>query len=127
MDVDFCVDSGFNVLGPKENGKHSVLYKLDAAGTQDIVALAKTVGSCTKCSANERSLRNGFRAAVKGTVTKARDDTSGAPGEMSVSEVQFSNDGFDLCGTVEEGHGKSGVAVWNLAAFTIVIMFLLVQ
>ena len=68
-DVGACIRSGFEVLlDPTEGERYYTRgWRLDEAGTQQVVELARSVGRCSTCT-GEGSLRKGFRAALTATI-----------------------------------------------------------
>ena len=68
-DVGACIRSGFEVLLDPSAGErtYSRGWRLDDAGTEQVVKLARSVGHCSTCT-GEGSLRKGFRAAVTASI-----------------------------------------------------------
>ena len=78
VDVPVCVDSHFEVLlDPNVPGDlYTRGYRIsEGPGKDMIVNLARSVGRCSTCS-SDGSLREGFRAAVKGTVVALQERLS---------------------------------------------------
>jgi len=87
LDVLWCVDSGFTVLGdPDESsssgGLYTVAAKLDGDGTDLVWNFAVDRGKpgpCTECTGLLGDMTKGFRAAVVGIVDSVGDITSSDP------------------------------------------------
>lgn len=78
LDVSFCVDSPFEILlSPDETsgGLYRRGFRVDAAGQQELIRVGRATGhdkDCSTCS-GVGSQRNGFYAAVNGTVIALAD------------------------------------------------------
>lgn len=83
VEVDSCVQSGYEVLSPPLTGKTDYVraVKLDSNGNTKVVAMAKSIGICSICS-GKGTVKQGFRATVKGKINK-----STTPPTLTVSEV----------------------------------------
>ena len=78
IDVDQCVNSPFHVLEDPPYRGVDYGRGWQVTSNDQLIALAKSVGSCTQCT-GEGNLRAGFRAAVRGTVDSAGDRTINVP------------------------------------------------
>eukprot|EP00584_Thalassiosira_punctigera_P019506 CAMPEP_0172555966 /NCGR_PEP_ID=MMETSP1067-20121228/62037_1 /TAXON_ID=265564 ORGANISM="Thalassiosira punctigera, Strain Tpunct2005C2" /NCGR_SAMPLE_ID=MMETSP1067 /ASSEMBLY_ACC=CAM_ASM_000444 /LENGTH=646 /DNA_ID=CAMNT_0013344617 /DNA_START=62 /DNA_END=2002 /DNA_ORIENTATION=- len=71
LDVHFCKDSGYVVLGDKseKTGMHCLGFRLDDAATVIQAGLAAgRKGTCTDCTGDNTKPEFGYRATVKGKV-----------------------------------------------------------
>jgi hypothetical protein len=74
VDVKRCVDSGFEMLADVRNetgGLYGRFLRLDEAGNQMVIDLARAngkLGSCSTCTGVSGSEEEGFRATVVGTI-----------------------------------------------------------
>mmetsp|Transcript_21414 Transcript_21414/g.36482 ORF Transcript_21414/g.36482 Transcript_21414/m.36482 type:complete len:214 (-) Transcript_21414:1243-1884(-) len=71
VDVDWCVDSGYEVLTPPETPGEEFgrAFELDATGIELTLAEARRVGKCNTCDQGNRGeQRAGFQATYVGTV-----------------------------------------------------------
>ena len=98
VDVRSCIDSGFVVLtDPTEEGAdYTVGFKLNAAGTQELVQLARTTGRCSTCSGNGPVA--GFRAAIQAKVL----DGCANPPLIEVLSAEYAEAGMTYCDEVPE-------------------------
>jgi hypothetical protein len=97
LDVDNCVQSGYNILRePEGDGLYSVAYGLDDGGTKLLVGLGRSVGECETCTGNG-TLQKGFRAEVTGVVTGLGNGTVYGPPTIRVTMAVPSNGRTDFC------------------------------
>ena len=85
VDEAICSESGFEVLAPNPNGDGFCrAYKLDDAGNQKVIDLARNTGVCSTCSNGNAGpgIKAGFNATVVGRVT-----ASGPPASLQVTQV----------------------------------------
>lgn len=78
VDVGVCTGSGYEVLIDPAGGSDDVYsrgIRLDDAGNQQVIALARATGSCSTCSEGG-SLESGFRATVNGTITSLGNEST---------------------------------------------------
>lgn len=96
VDVSVCVDSDFNVLAePTESGGlYSVAYKLDEAGKETLIQLARQEGiDCSTCT-DDGMVTMGFRAELTGVVQQDR--------VLQVVTAIPSNGRTNVCQSAEE-------------------------
>jgi hypothetical protein len=83
VDVGICVDSGFQILSdtPDENGLYHQVAEFDAFGNQEVVALARSIGSCSTCdNGRDRMFQtHGFRATAVGNIMERDTGAGGVP------------------------------------------------
>ncbi|KAL7465683.1 hypothetical protein ACHAXS_006005 [Conticribra weissflogii] len=93
IDPPQCVESGYQVLGPKNEttGMHCLGFRFD--NTTTVVELAKTVGQkglCTSCTNEDANApERGWLATVKGTVSALGDGSEGVTGTPILSEFEI--------------------------------------
>ncbi len=99
VDVGVCRNSGFEVLLDPGAGvtTYGRGYKLDTAGFNAALTLARDVGSCSTCTGNGSQMR-GLRATVRGTVMS--HPTANSPGSLAVTSVRPASE--PCAQTVEE-------------------------
>jgi len=92
VDVNSCVTSPFEILlDPKEG---ELLYKrgwqLDEASKQRAIALAQSVGSCSKCepgNTRDNSHVKGFRMALTATILSLNEDDASLPPTIEAIDI----------------------------------------
>ena len=97
FDVGICIDSGFAVLGPKdeETGLHSIGYRIE--DTDAVVEAGRALGKagsyplCDTCTnTDDDGPLDNYKATVKGVVSELGDGTAGEPtGAPLISNVQM--------------------------------------
>mmetsp|Transcript_644 Transcript_644/g.1162 ORF Transcript_644/g.1162 Transcript_644/m.1162 type:complete len:421 (-) Transcript_644:95-1357(-) len=93
IDPPQCVESGYQVLGPKNEttGMHCLGFRFD--NTTTVVELAKTVGQkglCTSCTNEDANApERGWLATVKGTVSALGDGSDGVTGTPILSDFEI--------------------------------------
>lgn len=118
VDVDFCYESGFEVLRDPGDGEtqYGRAYRLDDAGLTTALEFARANAAtlnCQTCTGPADGPRKGFRATVWGTVDP--DDTASPP--------LLTATGFDVAGAGcdgGDGGSPSGASTAGFAALTIV-------
>jgi hypothetical protein len=105
LDVEECVDSGYNILRePQDGGLYSVAYRVDEAGRDLLVELGRSNGkmgdfpACATCTGTQDdALLRGFRAEVTGVVTGLGNGTVYDPPTLRVATAVPSNGRTDVC------------------------------
>ena len=97
FDVGICIDSGYAVLGPKddETGLHSIGYRIE--DTDAVVEAGRALGKegsyplCDTCTnTDDDGPLDNYKATVKGVVSELGDGTAGEPtGAPLISNVQM--------------------------------------
>lgn len=88
IDDTSCIQSGYEIVIPGDGDASRTssfcrAYKLNAAGDEMLVKLAKSIGVCTDCDTDTTGVWvKGFRVTVKGTV-----QTVGNANDMAVLDV----------------------------------------
>jgi len=101
LDVPQCKDSGYVVLGDKNEatGMHSLGFRLDDAATVIQAGLAAgRKGYCTDCTGDSSKPEYGYQATVRGTVKELGDGTSGITGAPLLENIEMLDASID-CGT----------------------------
>ena len=97
IDVPSCVNSPFELLLPpneSSNGEYRRGWRVDQAGQDQLITLAKEVGQCTDCDGTG-DLVKGMRAAIKGTVQTLAGGN--VPPIVAVEDVFFGT-AAEFCG-----------------------------
>jgi hypothetical protein len=105
LDVEECVDSGYNILRePQGGGLYSVAYRVDDAGRDLLVELGRSNGlmgdfpACSTCTGTQDdALLKGFRAEVTGVVTSLGNGTIYDPPTIRITTAVPSNGRTDFC------------------------------
>ena len=106
VDDDPCRESGFELLkyDPWSDmaSPYCRAYKFDAAGNEQVLEVAKTIGSCTGCYENStEEYTDGFRLTIRGFIADTGVEGL-TPATMNVTSVQPSTvGGCGVDGTVE--------------------------
>ena len=92
LDVDLCKESGYQVIGPKdeETGMHCMGFRLD--DTDAVVAAGQAYGQqgyCTSCTGDASAPEYGWLATVKGTVSELGDGSAGVTGTPVLTNVEI--------------------------------------
>lgn len=89
IDVNSCVTSPFEVLvdPPSAGEKYKRGLRLDPDSQQKAISLAKSVGSCTDCTATDGHVL-GFRAAMKATIVDLNKDDASIPPIIQIEDIQ---------------------------------------
>lgn len=101
-DVDFCYESGFEVLLDPEEGETTYTrgWRVDDAGRDLLLDLARETGRCSTCKSGG-TLRKGFRAAMNATVlTLGSDET---PPLIQVQTATPATPDVAVCGDPPQG------------------------
>jgi hypothetical protein len=88
------VDASMNEVNVVDNSLYSPGYVVDDAGKDLLIQLGRTVGLCSTCI-NTGTLRSGFRAEVRGTISEVSENNG--PHKLAVSFVQLSNNLTSIC------------------------------
>jgi hypothetical protein len=110
LDVEQCVDSGYNILRePQGGGLYTVAYRVDDAGRDLLVELGRSIGqmgdfpACSTCTGTEDgTLLQGFRAEVTGIVTSLGSGTDIDPPTLQVTSAVPSNGRSDFCAATQQ-------------------------
>jgi len=104
VDVGICLNSAFEILIKSEPGASTTYsrgYRLDDDSKNDILNLARSVGSCSTCvnGYDSSKLNRGFKSVMKVTVLDMNpNDSEGAPPLVRVNERKDSSSlGSDPC------------------------------
>jgi len=106
VDVGICLNTAFEVLVESSGGSTAYTrgYRLDDSSKNDMINLARSVGSCSTCvnGYNNRMLDSGFKAVMMVTVTNMNPNNGeGAPPLVRVNDRRdASNLGSDPCRSV---------------------------
>mmetsp|Transcript_22403 Transcript_22403/g.49789 ORF Transcript_22403/g.49789 Transcript_22403/m.49789 type:complete len:268 (+) Transcript_22403:291-1094(+) len=88
LDVGICIESGFQVLGPKnpETGMHCGGFRIDNDESDVVLEAGRSLGRpgyCSTCEGNQDGPEYGYSATVRGTVSElgdgSDDDVKGTP------------------------------------------------
>ena len=120
LDVGVCVNSGFNILGSKDDNNDGGLYcpglRIDTMDTNTVLAAGRAHGTsirdhpnfapCDTCTGPDDAPIAGYRATIIGTVSELGDGlgvSTGVPGGRSVDDspvlrdVQVLDSSVDGC------------------------------
>mmetsp|Transcript_57517 Transcript_57517/g.135045 ORF Transcript_57517/g.135045 Transcript_57517/m.135045 type:complete len:202 (-) Transcript_57517:92-697(-) len=87
VDVASCYESGFEVLVDPPSGTYCRGFTLDPNGNDLALAKARETSTCSTCSGPSGSPTAGFRATIKGKMTKAPSSRS-SPGTIEVTSLE---------------------------------------
>lgn len=88
VDVPFCRDSGFEILVSNAEGTYDRAVRLDDFGNQEVLRIAREIGSCTTCTGAGSQKKN-FIVTVEGDLVDATavGDSDAEPPLMQVSSM----------------------------------------
>lgn len=98
LDVNVCVNSGFQVLGEKDpnTGEHCLGYRLEE--TDKVLAAGRAHGTtkskpnffkCRTCTGPDNNPIAGYRATVKGTIKELGDGSQSVSGQPLLTNIQM--------------------------------------